>query len=63
MTKTISLLPLVLGLSLTLAGCDTISDAASSAADATDSAVSSVASALDPSDWFGSDTPSDADTA
>ena len=38
MTKRISLLPLALGLGLTLAGCDTVSDAATGAADATTSA-------------------------
>ena len=53
MTKTISLLQLslALGITLTLAGCDTISDAASSAGDA----VTNVASALDPTNWFGGD--------
>jgi outer membrane protein OmpA-like peptidoglycan-associated protein len=55
MTKTISLLQLslALGLGLSLAGCDTVTDAANSAGDA----VSNVASALDPTTWFGDDTP------
>jgi outer membrane protein OmpA-like peptidoglycan-associated protein len=53
MIKTISLLQLslALGIGLILAGCDTISDAASSAGDA----VTNVASALDPTTWFGGD--------
>jgi len=53
MTKTISLLQLslALGFGLSLAGCDTVSNAASSAGDA----VSNVASALDPTNWFGGD--------
>ena len=55
MTKRILLLPLALGLGLTLTGCETVSDVATGAADATSSAVDSVASALDPSGWFGSD--------
>ena len=63
MTKRISLLPLALGLGLTLAGCDTVTDAATSAADATSSAVGSVASALDPTGWFGDDTTDVADNS
>ena len=59
MTKTISLLQflMALGIGLTLAGCDTISDAANSAGDA----ASNVVSALDPTGWFGGDaTPAPA---
>ncbi len=59
MTSKISLLPLALGLGLTLAGCDTVTDAATGAADATASAVGSVASALDPTGWFGDDEPTE----
>ena len=54
MTK-ISLLQLslVLGVGLTLAGCETVNDAANSVGDAASGAVA----ALDPTTWFGDDTP------